>query len=526
MLVNGIFQRAGVTDSNGNLLRTITTLNTGLGTHDITVNLNGSSQGALFVVNTEGPFTGYPSYPNTSTINASGSTVPLIIFGGQGSSTITGGSGSDIIFAHRGEVTYDNSLNQPVTVLGNGGPGDSNNGFDLPPSLIATIDSTTGTTTILAGPSTTPTTPTPAGGAVYGAGSPNDSNIVFGEGPGAITGGTGNDIILGGYGSISLTRGQPLLIQTTSAASGGNEQITGGAGSDIIIGGPGANTIVGGYGNSVIAGSSAQVALSGGRLASVMTSNPGIGGNDKITGGPGNDIILGSAGADTIDGGSGNDLILGHDGQVTVSQGVPTFASSADPSVGLDDNIGGNTGNDVIVAGAGNNTISGGPGNDVILGHDGIVRLVGGVVTSAQSTDPTYAGNDSITTGNGTNLVMGGTGANSITAGPGIDIVLGANGTASLSGGIVTSAASIDPSNGGNNTIIGGRGTDVIIGGPGSNKISTFGTSDAAVGSDGSATFMKGQITSLMTTNPTVGGKDTINGGPGTEVIIGGPARV
>ena len=154
--MNAIFQRAGVTDSGGNPLRTITTLNTGLGTHDITVNLTGSSQGALFNVNTEGPFISYPAYPNASTINASGSTVPLIIFGGQGQSTITGGSGSDIIFAHRGQVIYDNSQNQPVTILGNGGPGDTNNGFDLPPSRIATIDLTTGTTTILAGPSHLP----------------------------------------------------------------------------------------------------------------------------------------------------------------------------------------------------------------------------------------------------------------------------------------------------------------------------------------------------------------------------------
>ena len=268
-----------------------------------------------------------------------------------------------------------------------------------------------------------------------------------------------------------------------------------------------------------------MVQLSGGRWASVTTTNPGIGGNDNITGGPGNDIILGSCSADTIDGGAGNDLILGHDGRVAISQGLPVSASSADPSVGHDNHISGNTGNDVILAGTGNNTISGGPGNDIILGHDGTVVLAQGVVTSARAPTRRIRATTRSRPATAPNLVMGGTGNNSITAGSGIDILLGANGTATLSGGIVISVASIDPSNGGNNTIKGGTGTDVIIGGPGNNKITTFGSSDAVVGSDGSAAFTNGQITSIATTNPTVGGNNTITGSPGTEVLIGGPVR-
>ena len=101
-------------NSSGQLLRTISTLNTGLGTHNITVNLIGTaSQGGLFVLNTQGPFANYPTYTNNSTVNASGSSLPLIIFGGQGTSNISGGSGDDIIFGHGGQVVYNNAQTSP-----------------------------------------------------------------------------------------------------------------------------------------------------------------------------------------------------------------------------------------------------------------------------------------------------------------------------------------------------------------------------------------------------------------------------
>ncbi len=70
--------------------RTVTTLNTGLGDDEVTVELEEGTDG-FFVLNTQGPHD-----PVTETddddVDASASTLPLIIFGGAGIDSFTGGS--------------------------------------------------------------------------------------------------------------------------------------------------------------------------------------------------------------------------------------------------------------------------------------------------------------------------------------------------------------------------------------------------------------------------------------------------
>ena len=50
--------------------------------------------------------------------------------------------------------------------------------------------------------------------------------------------------------------------------------------------------------------------------------------------------------------------------------------------------------------------------------------------------------------------------------------------------------------------ITGGTGTDTIIGGPGKNTITTTGTTDWVVASDGTASFTAAVITSIATIDP------------------------
>jgi uncharacterized repeat protein (TIGR01451 family) len=92
-----------------------------------------------------------------------------------------------------------------------------------------------------------------------------------------------------------------------------------------------------------------------------------------LVGGPGNDVLCGTAGADDITGAGGHDLIF-------------LFG-----------------GNDKATGGAGNDTIFGGPGADELTGGDGNDRLFGN------------DGNDLLSGGNGNDLGVGGAGTDTCT---------------------------------------------------------------------------------------------------------------
>ncbi|HEY9815265.1 MAG TPA: calcium-binding protein, partial [Candidatus Obscuribacterales bacterium] len=107
----------------------------------------------------------------------------------------------------------------------------------------------------------------------------------------------------------------------------------------------------------------------------------GFAGNDLLDGGPGRDRIFGQDGSDTLIGGTGNDLLNG----------------GAD-----NDRIFGQDGNDTLIGGTGNDLLNGGADNDRIFGQDGSDRLDGG--TGNDHLDG-GAGNDIITTGQGFDLI-------------------------------------------------------------------------------------------------------------------------
>jgi RTX calcium-binding nonapeptide repeat (4 copies) len=68
------------------------------------------------------------------------------------------------------------------------------------------------------------------------------------------------------------------------------QNVTGGAGNDILIGNELANTLIGNGGNDILLG---------------------LGGNDRLYGGVGRDIVIGGLGADLLDGGAGDDILSG-----------------------------------------------------------------------------------------------------------------------------------------------------------------------------------------------------------------------
>ena len=71
---------------------------------------------------------------------------------------------------------------------------------------------------------------------------------------------------------------------------------------------------------------------------------------------------------------------------------------------------------------------------------------VGGVLTSAVSTDLCFGDDDVIRTGSGNDLIVGGVGNDLIDAGEGVNIVLGDNGLVTYtSKGVLVSIQAVDP---------------------------------------------------------------------------------
>jgi Ca2+-binding RTX toxin-like protein len=130
-----------------------------------------------------------------------------------------------------------------------------------------------------------------------------------------VNGDDGNDI-----GTVQDLTGVANLRSVVLTGDNGNDMldasnlnagidlvITGGAGNDMLMGGAGADYLDGGSGNDTISGNRGADFILGGS------------GSDMLMGGAGSDLILGGSGRDTIDGGAGNDILDGGlDGQQDV----------------------------------------------------------------------------------------------------------------------------------------------------------------------------------------------------------------
>ena len=152
------------------------------------------------------------------------------------------------------------------------------------------------------------------------------------------------------------------------------EIITGGLGNDTINGNSSANTITGGAGNDCLVGNGGDDYLEGDAVEILL----GVAGIDTLDGGDDNDSLDGGAGTDSIVGGNGTNtasyatrseaLILTLDD--TANDGT------AGENDNLEDieNLTGGSGQDSIVGDENDNALNGGAGNDTIVpgdsGHD------------------------------------------------------------------------------------------------------------------------------------------------------------
>jgi Ca2+-binding RTX toxin-like protein len=198
------------------------------------------------------------------------------LYDGSGADTMVGGAGNDTIYSTAGADSV------------NGGDGDDN--IDAGGSVAAVrLDGGVGHDTLYAG------------------------FVTGGSGGNSLSGGTGNDLLqVGQYGSNSLSGGD------------GNDTLDGGAGNDTLSGGIGNDLYFVNYTSDQI------IELTGGGADTIITSvtismpdqlealqiAAGITGI-TLTGGAGNDMLVGNGLANNLNGGAGDDVILA--GNVTLA---------------------------------------------------------------------------------------------------------------------------------------------------------------------------------------------------------------
>ena len=273
----------------------------------------------------------------------------------------------------------------------------------------------------------------------------------------------------------------PVLLTIDGEA--GDDTLTA-SGADIgrvrmrMSGGDGNDSIVGSLGNDYLNGDADEDTISGGS------------GNDQITGGDGNDEIAGDRGNDIVDGGLGNDTIsggIGHDSlngsfdddYITGDRGRDTISGGFghDIVVGNSgaDVVDGNQGDDSVYGGAGDDSLDGGAGNDYMRGHSGNDAMKGGDGDDEMFGD---GGDDTMSGGDGDDHIEGREGFSVIDGGDGHDKIIGGALNDSLLGGD------------GNDTIIGRAGNDRLYGGDGDDHLQGQGATDRFNSGEGDDTIV------------------------------------
>ncbi len=364
-----------------------------------------------------------------------------------------------------------------------------------------------------------------------GNGSGNDT-IDGGAGDDLITGdatggnGIGNDKLFGGDGNDEIygdTVNGDLAVGGADRLDGGagDDALSGDGGDDVLIGGAGDDQLDGGDGNDTVsyedrgAGENvtASLSASGGGVGTEIDAFFSV---ENLTGGDGDDILIGDGNENILSGGAGDDELTGGLGDDTLDGGAGNdTASYRDRSVDVTASLAAGTGG---VSGETDSYLSienlaGGEGQDQLTGDGNANKLFG------QDNDDTLNGGggaDELFGDNGDDTLNGGGGGDTLNGGNGSDILNGNAGADTLNGGgqsdTLNGGSGGDTLNGdsGSDTLNGGGGGDTLNGGTSADALNGDGGNDTLNGDAGADTLDGG------------GGDDILNGGAGDDTLIGG----
>lgn len=516
----------GFTKSYGNVARIFASAGSG---NDVIQLLPGGTAGTEASPSKEIPFTlpadlrGGPGKdkliggngPNTLYGSEDGDTIPADkpdddvltggssadrIYGGRGSDAIEGGPSDDLLYGD--SATAVTGLDGADRINGGGGADKVNAG----PGDDAVAG---GPGLVVAGTPTAAQVPLVDGG----------DTIIGGNGSDTLSGVSGDDVIYGGvpagaananpsdatYRSQatidSTCATEPLVDETQS------DQITGGDGNDTLIGGPGRDEITGDGGSDRLCGLTGRDGLDGDGPKGVTPKPTSPDGNDTVEGGSQDDRMSGGGGNDYLTGAGGNDRVLGGGGD------------------------------DDVLGGGGRDHLEGGDGNDIVIGdtstitetkaadisHAGTGTQLAAKVTQASSDEPTsgparcvaalVGGRD-----DGFQPSLGGLLGDCLLGGTGNDALFGDGGS-----DLVTGDAGLDHVDGGNqaDALFGGVDADVMFGRAGADDMQGDSGNDEMYGGTENDVARGGPDSDLVYGQQ---GDDDLFGDGGFDRLIGGDA--
>ena len=323
---------------------------------------------------------------------------------------------------------------------------------------------------------------------------------------GILRGGGGGDTLISdgpfGWADYGDASEVDVDLAAGTATGDGNDALVG---IENVVGSPGNDTMYGDDDHSsVLLGEGGNDAISGGPVEDLLIGGAGRDdvrggdGPDDLHGGPGDDLMIGGLGDDDISGGSGHDDIRGGPGMdgwnasffsISEQDEPPTEGASVSLETGVvgDDGFGtsdaisgiedvsgtffadrlvGDDGDNILFGSSGNDRIVGGPGDDDLDGGTGRDTVSYADASHAVDVDltahtATGLGHDTI---EGIEVVIGG---------PDGDLLRGSSADQRLEG------------HGGDDVLLGRGGGDALVGGPGADAMDGGEGHDTCNGGDG-----------------------------------------